>query len=112
MSQSNLLATLSGLSSAEEFFTTLGVPFDEHVVHVNRLHILKRYRDYVANSGLDDTTADDAALHHLHAEALSRAHSDFTASNAVEQKVFKVFQQVQGRAMIGLDAIEPLSTDR
>jgi nitrogenase-stabilizing/protective protein len=44
---SAFLDQMSGLSSAEDFFKALDVPFDEHVVRVNRLHILKRMHDYL-----------------------------------------------------------------
>ena len=43
----DLLTRLKALSSAEDFLHFFGVPFDEHVVQVNRLHILKRYFQYL-----------------------------------------------------------------
>ena len=39
---------LKGLSSAEDFFATLGVAYDERVLRVARLHILKRMGEYLA----------------------------------------------------------------
>jgi nitrogenase-stabilizing/protective protein len=102
------LDQMAELSSAEDFFKTLGVPFDEHVVRVNRLHILKRMHDYLGREDLSGL--DDEALRTLYQEKLSLAHADFTTSDAVTERVFKVFQQVKGQAFIGLDAIEPLET--
>jgi len=39
---SEIVNALGKLSSAEEFMNFLGVEYDQHVVNVNRLHILKR----------------------------------------------------------------------
>lgn len=103
--QSDFLARMNGLSSAEDFFAALAVPFNEQVVRVNRLHILKRFRDYLAAVSLDGL--DDAALKALYAEKLAQAHADFVASDAVTEGVFKVFKQVKGQAFIGLDQLEP-----
>jgi len=97
---------LLDLSAAEDFFAALNVPFAARVVRVNRLHILKRYHDYLA--GQDGVGLDPAALRQAHREALARAHDDFVSSDAVTERVFKVFQQVKGSAFLGLDAVEPL----
>lgn len=102
---SDFLDRMNGLSSAEDFFTTLAVPFDEQVVRVNRLHILKRFRDYLAAEALDGL--DDAALKAVYAQKLAQAHADFVTSDAVTEGVFKVFKQVKGQAFIGLDELEP-----
>ncbi len=86
-----LFRELSQLSAAEEFFEYLAVPYDKHVVNVNRLHILKRFRQYLATA-LDDASADGEDLHALCASLLERAHGDFVCSNARIEKVFRVFQ--------------------
>lgn len=101
----DLLSELSHLSAAEEFFEALDVPFDPHVVRVNRLHILKRFHDYVGKlpEGLEG-----AAQRQAYAEALAQAHDDFVKSDAVTEGVFKVFKQVRGRAFVGLGDLEPM----
>ncbi|GAB3437434.1 nitrogenase-stabilizing/protective protein NifW [Insolitispirillum peregrinum] len=103
---SEFLQQMASLSSAEDFFKALDVPYDEHVVRVNRLHILKRLHDYLGRETL--TGLSDAALKALYQDKLAQAHADFVSSDAVTERVFKVFQQVKGQAFIGLDAIEPL----
>lgn len=103
---SAFLDQMAALSSAEDFFQALDVPFDEHVVKVNRLHILKRMHDYVARETLDGLSDD--ALRDLYRVKLAQAHDDFTHSDAVTERVFKVFQQVKGQAFVGLESIEPL----
>ena len=99
-----LQSTLAGLSAAEEFFEFFGVPYDPHVVNVSRLHILKRYRQYLNRAG-DLAALDAAALLAQHRACLGRAHEDFTHSSGVEEKVFKVFQQADGRQHVTLDAL-------
>jgi len=42
---------LAELSSAEDFLEFFGVEYDPSVVHVNRLHILQRFHDYLAEAG-------------------------------------------------------------
>lgn len=102
--------TLANLSSAEDFFSVLGVPYDEAVVRVNRLHILKRFNDYLRaeQQALED--ADDATAKAVHATCLARAHADFVTSDAVTEGVFKVFKQARGQGFVSLDQIEPPPT--
>jgi nitrogenase-stabilizing/protective protein len=89
---SDFLADLAGLSSAEEFFDFLKVPYDPAVVRVNRLHILKRFHDYIGQAGLPEA-AQSNELGSTYAKALDHAYSDFLHSNGVTEKVFQVFQK-------------------
>lgn len=100
------LDAVSRLASAEEFFQYLDVPFDDHVVRVNRLHILKRMHDYLRKEPTEGLETD--ALRQVYRECLARAHADFVTSDAVTEKVFKVFRDQAGRAFVGLDEIEVL----
>ncbi len=84
-----ITAALRSVSGAEEIFRLLDVPFDQAVVNVNRLHILKRFNQYLAQAGgLDDSLSPARA-----AELLARAYGDFVGSSALEQKALKVFQR-------------------
>ncbi len=38
-----MIDRLKALSSAEDFLNFFGLPYDERIVSVNRLHILKRF---------------------------------------------------------------------
>jgi nitrogenase-stabilizing/protective protein len=80
---------LEELESAEDFLEYFGIAFDQKVVHVNRLHILQRFHDYLARAGA--LPEDEPARHAVHAELLARAYHDFVASDALTEKVFKVF---------------------
>jgi nitrogenase-stabilizing/protective protein len=102
---SSLLERLSKLSAAEDFLGFFNIQFDERVVHVYRLHILKRFYQYLHREpGL--ASLDDAPLHARYRDLLQRAHDDFVSSTAAEQKVFKVFQDAQGKSV----SLEKLSS--
>lgn len=84
---------LDDLETAEDFLRYLGVAYEQRVVHVNRLHILQRFHDYLGSDpGMEDVTDDEAlaARYRIH---LERAYQDFVASSAVQEKVFKVHQE-------------------
>ncbi len=87
---SSLIERMRRLSSAEEFFTLLAVPYDPKVLQVARLHVLRRMSQYLADTGLEALT-DDAAEEACRL-ALSRAYADFVASTPIEQRTFKVHQ--------------------
>lgn len=92
---SELHAELSRLSSAEEFLDYLGVEYDPRVVNVSRLHILKRFSQYLGGSSLWRELPDDEARAACR-ELLARAYREFEISCGVEQGLFKVFQQARG----------------
>lgn len=108
MTDSPFLAEMNSLSAAEDFFEALAVPFDPHVVRVNRLHILKRFSDYLKREDMNGLT--DEELRALYREKLAMAHADFVKSDAVTEKVFKVFKDANGKAFVGLEEIEVLPT--
>lgn len=85
---------MSELSTAEEFLDYFEVAYDQNVVHVNRLHILQRFHDYIARYG-KDMPEDDAARTAFYTEWLTLAYNDFVKSDALTEKVFRVFQSVK-----------------
>jgi nitrogenase-stabilizing/protective protein len=87
---------LEELSSAEDFLNYFGLPYEPQVVHVNRLHILQRFHDYLAQAG-DRLPKDEAPRREVHKRLLARAYDDFVKSDALTEKVFKVFQEAQGQ---------------
>ena len=98
------IGRLKALSSAEDFFTFFGLPVDEQVVRVNRLHILKRFYQYLHKcDGL--ATLGDVEMFKRYRELLARAYQDFVVSTAAREKVFKVFQDVQGTQHVQLASL-------
>ncbi|EGD60886.1 nitrogen fixation protein NifW [Novosphingobium nitrogenifigens DSM 19370] len=90
----SLLDRLQSLSSAEEFFEVLDVPYDEAVVRVARLHILRRMGQYLRGSAADGAFdgADEAGVEALCREHLAQAYADFVASSPIAERIFKVHQ--------------------
>jgi nitrogenase-stabilizing/protective protein len=75
--------TLAGLSSAEQFFETLGIAYDPQVVNVSRLHILKRFRELMRDLGEGVGEAECRA-------AMQAAYAEFASGQG--RKTFKVFK--------------------
>ncbi|MAR89755.1 MAG: nitrogenase-stabilizing/protective protein NifW [Pseudomonadota bacterium] len=85
---------LDELSSAEDFLNFFEIPFEPSVVQVNRLHIMQRFHDYLSDNA--DSVArcegNDKALAVVYQTLLARAYQDFVDSDALTEKVFKVFK--------------------
>ena len=81
---------LEELVSAEDFLDYFGIDFAPSVVHVNRLHILQRFHDYIDQVvALPDDPEERFALYR---DLLMGAYNDFVKSDALTEKVFKVFR--------------------
>ena len=78
---------LSKISSAEEFFLYLDVPYDPSILNVARLHILRRMGDNLRKDAAEPEEADARAYFRAH---LSQAYSDFVHSSPLDERVFKV----------------------
>lgn len=85
---------LDELSSAEDFLDYFAIPFDAKVVQVNRLHIMQRYHDYLSQSeqALEEHQHNEGALKAVYKALLEQAYQDFVDSDALTEKVFKVFR--------------------
>jgi nitrogenase-stabilizing/protective protein len=95
---------LDELESAEDFLTYFGVAFEPAVVHVNRLHILQRFHDYLDE--IEEPPASAPARYQLYADLLDGAYRDFVGSDARTEKVFRVFQMQEPRQVsVGLDEL-------
>ncbi len=116
---SHFAQRLQALSSAEDFLHFFGVPYEEHVVRVNRLHILKRFHQYLnqaenlsAGSGENEPGADEVQTFRRYRELLARAYTDFVHSNAATEKVFKVFQEADGVKAVPVDRLREALAER
>ena len=90
MSEREFDLDMDELSSAEDFLDYFGIEFDPSVVHVNRLHILQRFHDYI--DGVEAMPEDDDEKREVYAGLLNSAYNDFVQSDALTEKVFKVFR--------------------
>jgi nitrogenase-stabilizing/protective protein len=99
---SNLLEQMTGFSAAEEFLDHFQVPYEQSVVNVNRLHILKRFSQYLRQTP-GTAEMDDETLSAVCKELLTKAYQDFVRSSPAQEKVFKVFQDVDGKQHVSID---------
>jgi nitrogenase-stabilizing/protective protein len=86
----SIMNELGRLSSAEDFFVALDLPFDPAIVNVARLHILRRMGQYLRGvelEGMPDDDARQACRAHL-----ETAYQDFVRSSPIAERVFKVHQ--------------------
>jgi len=84
-----VLEQLSQLSSAEDFFQFLEVPYDPSLLNVARLHILRRMGDNLRNSPTE--TDEEVIRVNLRAQ-LQQAYQDFLGSTPLSERVFKVLK--------------------
>jgi nitrogenase-stabilizing/protective protein len=100
---SALTQRLTQLSAAEDFLQFFAVPYEQAVVNVSRLHILKRFYQYVRHEeGL--AGLDEPSLYARYRNLLLRAYEDFVRSTPAKEKVFKVFQDADG-SHVTLDSL-------
>src|ERR1035437_5896790 len=78
------------MESAEDFMQYFELDYESSVVHVNRLHILQRFHDYLQKAG-DEMPENEPAKRAVYSKLLMRAYQDFVNSDAQTEKVFKVF---------------------
>jgi len=102
----DFLTRLKALSSAEDFLQFFGIPFDPAVVNVSRLHILKRFFQYLRQQSTDMPLNDEVAMFTTYRSLLVRAYTDFVQSTPAQEKVFKVFQDVGGRQHVSIDRLK------
>lgn len=98
-----VLDNLHQLSSAEDFFHALDVPYEQEVLNVARLHILRRMGQYLKQmpAGCSEEEAYERARGHL-----LRAYLDFVRSSPLEERVFKVHQQAYAPSSASLVSIQ------
>jgi nitrogenase-stabilizing/protective protein len=93
------------LSSAEDFLQYFGVPFDQQVVNVSRLHILKRFFQYIRKENLLAVT-NELDLFTQYREQLAKSYEDFVKSTPAQEKVFKVFQDAGGLQHVSIESLQ------
>ena len=99
---------LDDLNTAEDFLHFFEIAFDQRVVHVNRLHILQRFHDYLGEEGNLDTLADDL-LRARYKALIAQAYHDFVKSDAIAEKVFKVHKDQAERHAASFVSLESLT---
>jgi nitrogenase-stabilizing/protective protein len=83
------------LVDAEDFFAFFDLPYDQQVVRVNRLHILKKLSLLIEAFDRKQVGKPIEEAERLggYRQALVQAYHDLARSSGVEQKLFKVFHR-------------------
>jgi nitrogenase-stabilizing/protective protein len=95
------LDDLEDLESAEDFLDFFKIPFDQGIVHVNRLHILQRYHNYL--QAHRERAGEPGYLDYQ--ALLTQAYRDFVSSDAYTEKVMRVHQKASGIATVSVSSI-------
>ena len=91
-----MIEQLTKFSAAEEFLDYFGIEYEQSVVNVYRLHILKRFYQYLRQEKLGDL--NEVSMFQKYRSLLMRAYEDFVHSTAAKEKVFKVFQDADAKS--------------
>ena len=81
------------------------------MVNVSRLHILKRFFQYIRQANLLSSN-NELDLYTAYREQLVKAYGDFVKSTPAQEKVFKVFQDTAGRQHVSIDNLRASMTHR
>ena len=100
-----LTQRLAALSSAEEFLDFFALRYEQSVVNVSRLHILKRFYQYLHRDTEIASMVDGASLYARYRSLLSKAYEDFVKSTPAQEKVFKVFQDTDGKQSVSIESL-------
>ena len=80
-------------------------------MHVNRLHILKRFYQYL-HRATDLQGLNEVEMFRRYREMLLQAYQDFVKSDAVTEKVFKVFQDATGQQTVSVASLRESLAER
>ncbi|BBC26997.1 nitrogenase-stabilizing/protective protein NifW [Pseudanabaena sp. ABRG5-3] len=81
------------LTDAEQYFEFFDLAYDPQVVNINRLHILKKFSQSLEEIDTKLVEAAEEQKLSFYREALENSYATLQTSNAIEQKLFKVFHQ-------------------
>jgi len=87
------LSEFRKLTDAEQYFEFFDLDYDPQVVNINRLHILKKFSQSLEEIDNKFVEAAEAEKLSFYREALETSYATLQTSNAIEQKLFKVFHQ-------------------
>lgn len=105
--EDDILAQIGQLSSANDIFAYLALPYDPAVLNVSRLHIMKRFGSYLKQADFTGLDAPDIRL--ACRDILSKAYGDFVESTPLKEKVFKVFKDEEEKRKARFVGIEALT---
>jgi nitrogenase-stabilizing/protective protein len=110
--EARVVDRLRRCTSAEEYFDLLGLPYDQRVLDVNRLHILRRFAQEIES--LPPPLGGAAPATGRYREALTRAYQTFVTGTALDHRLFKVLRDHAPQAFVPSDQVRvhPARTSR
>ena len=87
------LSEFQKLTDAEQYFEFFDLAYDPQVVNINRLHILKKFSQSLEEIDNKFVEVAEEEKLNFYREALETSYATLQTSNAIEQKLFKVFHQ-------------------
>ncbi|WP_425090893.1 nitrogenase stabilizing/protective protein NifW [Tropicimonas sp. S265A] len=105
--EAGVLDHINKLSSAEDIFTYLLLPYEAEVVNISRLHIMKRFGGYLRDARFVGMDEEEVFLESR--QLLKRAYTDFVASTPIAEKVFKVHRdedEKRRNRFVGIDTLK------
>ncbi|HIK03629.1 MAG TPA: nitrogenase-stabilizing/protective protein NifW [Trichormus sp. M33_DOE_039] len=87
----NTIEEFKKLTDAEEYFKFFALEYDPKLVNVNRLHILKKFSQFISEIDSNSELSNEEKLNQ-YSLALQQAYQTFLESSPQEQKLFKVFK--------------------
>lgn len=100
------LSQFDQLVDAEEYFEFFKLPYDSQIVNVNRLHILKKFSQYIQEIDASSPALSEEDKLSQYRAALQQAYEVFLSSTPIEQKLFKVFNE-RPKGVVLLKEINP-----
>lgn len=104
--QNRTLAEFKKLTDTEEYLQFFHIPYDQHFVNVNRLHILKQFSLLI--NQIDEVFPDlnEAEKLDKYQQAFTEAYHLFNSSSPLETKLFKVFHEQPKNVVLLQDITE------
>lgn len=100
------LAAFKRCQTAEEYFQVLDVPYDQKVINVNRLHILRHFAGQLMELHLRrDSPEEPERLLGGYRAALTRSYEAFSTGTALDHRVFKVLRDRAPAAFVPATAV-------
>ncbi|MBD1843936.1 nitrogenase-stabilizing/protective protein NifW [Cyanobacteria bacterium FACHB-63] len=87
------LAEFNKIIDAEAYFEFFQLPYDAKVVNINRLHILKKFSQHIAEIDQDFPEIDETERLTQYRGALIQSYETFLKTSPLETKLFKVFNE-------------------
>ncbi|AFY58562.1 Nitrogen fixation protein NifW [Rivularia sp. PCC 7116] len=90
---SKSLEDFKKLVNTEDYFQFFDLEYDQKVVHVNRLHILQKFSEFINEIDKNNSELNEEERLGKYREALESAYQVFIESTPQQEKLFKVFHQ-------------------